>query len=140
MRDQHHGRAGLAPEPQQFLAHQKTGLLIQCTERFVEQDQARLQHQRTRDADALSHAAGKLRRIGLGEIAQTHETDRVRDAAFDLRRIISGAAQAEGDVVMHTEPGERGILLEDDTDAIGHALDWLAFEQHRPCRRRRQPG
>ena len=68
MRDQQHGRAGLAPQPQQLVAHQQPGLLVERAERLVEQDQPRLQHQRAGDADALAHAAGQLRRIGAGEI------------------------------------------------------------------------
>ena len=43
-------------------------LLIERAERLVEQQHLRFEHQRTRDADALAHAAGKLRRIGLREI------------------------------------------------------------------------
>jgi hypothetical protein len=37
--------------------HQEPRLRVERAERLVEQDQARLQHQGTRDADALAHAA-----------------------------------------------------------------------------------
>ena len=67
MGDQQHGGAGLAPQPQHFVAHQQARLLVERAERLVEQDQPRLQHQRARDADALAHAAGELRRIGAAK-------------------------------------------------------------------------
>ena len=60
---------GLAPEPQQFVAHQQPRLLIERAERLVEQDQSRLHHQRAGDADALAHAAGELRRDRRRRIA-----------------------------------------------------------------------
>ena len=84
-----------APKPQYLVAHKQARLRIERTERFVEQNEARLQHQRARDADALAHAAGQLRRIGLGKILQAHEGERIVDAAADfrLRRRRCGAAR-----------------------------------------------
>ena len=139
MRDQQHGGAGLAPQPQQFLAHQQTGLLIERAERLVEQDQPRLQHQCACDAHALAHAAGELRRIGIGEFAQAHEADGVIDAPRGLGRFEAGAAQAERDIVVHAEPRQRGVFLEHDADAVRHAGNRLALEDNRAFGRRRQP-
>ena len=85
MGDQQHGGAGLAPELEQFVAHQQPRLLVERAERLVEQQQARPHHQRARDADPLAHAAGELRRIGSGKAAQAHEGERVLDALARLR-------------------------------------------------------
>ena len=74
----------LPPQPQDFVAHEEARLRIERAERLVEQNEARLQHQRARDADALAHAAGQLRRIGAGEILQAHEGERVVDAPAQL--------------------------------------------------------
>src|SRR5262249_7838203 len=41
----------------QLLAHEQARLLIERAERFIEQNEAWLEHQRARDADALAHAA-----------------------------------------------------------------------------------
>ncbi len=86
MGDQQHGGAGLAPQPQQLVAHQQPRLLIERAERLVEQDEARLQHQGAGDAHALAHAAGKLRRIGAANSLQPHESQRVLDPAARLPR------------------------------------------------------
>ena len=74
----------LAPQPQQFVAHQEARLLVERAERLVEQDDARPLHQRARDADALAHAAGELHRIGGGELGEAHQAQRVIDARRDL--------------------------------------------------------
>ena len=140
MRDQHDRCSGFAPEPQQFVAHQQAGLLIERAERLVEEDQTRLQHERARDADALAHAAGQLRRIGAAETGETHERKRLVHAAGNFRAVGAGAAQAECDVVPHVEPREGGIFLEHDPDLVGDgAGDVTAFHLDRARRRRDEP-
>ena len=129
MGDEEDRRAGRAPEPQQLVAHEEPRLLIERAERLVEEDEARFEHQRARDADALAHAAGKLRRIGPGEAVEPHERKRLAHPAPDLAGFGAAAAQAEGDVVPHGEPGEARILLEDDSDSGGDvAFDRPALE------------
>ena len=141
MRDQHHRRSGLAPEPQQFLAHQQARLLIERAERLVEENEARAQHQRACDADALAHAAGQLRRIGAAETGETHEGERLVHAPNNFRAVGAGPAQAECDVVPHVEPGESGIFLEHDPDLVGDgAGNGAAFHLDGARRRRDQPG
>ena len=54
-------------------------------------------------------------------------------AALDAARLLVGVerglAQAELDVVAHVEPGEAGVLLEHDADAVGNRrADRAAFE------------
>ena len=135
MGDEHDGRAGLAPDAQQLVAHQQPRLLVERAERLVEQQHLRLEHQRARDADALAHAAGKLRRIGLGEVRKPHEGERVVDAPLDLGARHAAPAQAEGDVVPNVEPEEARVLLEHGADAVGdRASERLAVER-RTCRR-----
>ena len=51
------GGAGLRPDPQQFQIHPLPGDLVERAERLVEQQDVGRQHQRTRDRDALLHAA-----------------------------------------------------------------------------------
>ncbi len=116
-----HGRAGLAPQAQQLIAHQQARLLVERAERLVEQDEPRLQDERARDANTLAHAAGELRRIRAHEIGEPHEGERVVDPAADLARLHAGAAQPERHVVPHAEPGKARVLLEHDPDAVGHA-------------------
>ncbi len=138
--DEQHARRGFTPQPQQLVAHEQAGLLVECAERLVEQDQPRLHHQGPGDADALAHAAGELCGIGGGEILQADEADGVIDAPLHLCGVDAGAPEPERHVVAHIEPGERRIFLEDDADAVGHAVDALAFEQDVTLGRRREAG
>ena len=91
----------------------------------------RPQHQRARDADALPHAAGELRRIMIGELREPHEADGVIDALGDLRLRQARGAQAERDILPDAEPAHAGIVLEHDADAFRNlAAQFLAFEAH----------
>ena len=133
--DQQHGGAGAPPQPQHLVAHQQPRLRVERAERLVEQDEARLQHQGAGDADALAHAAGKLRRIGAGEVLQPHEGERIVDPAAHFGVRHAAAAQAEGGIVVDGQPGKAGVLLEDDADAVGNvAADGAAFEGDRALR------
>ena len=141
MGDQQDGGAGLAPQPQQLVAHQEARLLVERAERLVEQDHARPLHQRAREADALAHAAGELHRIGGGELRQAHQPQRVVDARRDLGLVERRLAQAERDVVGDGEPGKARVLLEHDADALRHlARNRLAFNVTRALGRAVQPG
>ena len=131
MGDEQDGGAGLAPQAQQLVAHQEARLLVERAERLVEQDQARLEHQRARDAHALAHAARELGGIGAREVLEAHELDRVADLRGDFVLGGAGLAQAEGDVVVHREPGKAGVLLKDDADPRRDlAFHRFAFEGH----------
>ena len=131
MGDQEHGRAGRAPQAQQLVAHQEPRLLVERAERLVEQDQARLRDQRAGDAHALAHAAGQLRRVARrrsrpapSSRARAARVRRARTPAIGVRRRPN--AMLSRDV----EPGQRGVLLEHDADAVRHAAgDRLALER-----------
>src|SRR5205085_9151743 len=56
------------------------------------------------------------------------------DDGIDPARLLIGGevrvAKPEGDVALHAQPGERGVLLEHDADAFGNlAADRAAFER-----------
>jgi len=115
--------------------------LVERAERLVEEDQARLHHQRARDAYALAHAARELRRIARGEIGEAHETQYVTNAGVSLVPRQRRAAQPERDVVLDVEPWQRRVLLEDDADAVGRfSRDGLALERDAALGRRGQSG
>jgi hypothetical protein len=59
-------------------------LLIKRAKRLIQQDQARFKHERPRNTDALSHATGKLGRIGARKILEPHKRDNIFDPAFDF--------------------------------------------------------
>src|SRR5690606_16462816 len=61
------------------------------------------------------------------------------EPAADFLGIRPCPPQAEGDVVLHVQPRERGILLEDDADPFGHAaLHRLPLERNLASRGARQ--
>src|SRR5438105_4709533 len=118
MGDQETRRAGPAPQTEHFIAHEQPRLRIKRAERLVQENEPRLQHKSASDAHALAHAAGELRRIGAGEIGETHEGERVANPPAHFRLGHAAAAQAERRIVPHREPGETGILLENDPDPV----------------------
>ena len=65
----------------QFLAH----LGVERAERLVEQQNARLDRQRTRQRDALALAAGQLARIAAGKPVELHQIEQFLDAGADRR-------------------------------------------------------
>ena len=141
MGDQQDGGAGFTPQPQQFVAHQEAGLLVERAERLVEQDDARPLNQGPRKADTLAHAAGQLHRIGGGKFGQAHQAKRMIDPRGDLRFVQSRLAQPERDVVGDGEPGKARVLLEHDADAVRHlAGDRVAFERRGAFGWTVQPG
>src|SRR5690349_22179297 len=122
MRNQEHRRAGFAPYAQDLITHEEARLLIERAERLVEQDQSRHCDEGPRDAYALAHTAGELRRIAPGKLMQAHHRNRVIDPfgaiAFANRRF----AQPEGHVVSHGQPRKAGIFLKYDAYAIRYLL------------------
>src|SRR5262245_14274449 len=132
MRDQENRRAGAPPQAQHLVAHEQPCLGIEGAKRLVEQNQAWLKHERAGDADTLPHTARKLRGIGAGKVRQSHESQRIIDAAANLRVGHAVTTQAKRGVVPYRQPRKAGILLKDDADAVRYfASDRTAFKRHR---------
>ena len=125
-----HRGAGHAPQIEQFVAHQQSGLLIERAEWFVEQQQPWPRHQGAGDAQTLAHTARQLRRIGAGERCQAHDASVRIDPLADVLLGHAGAAQRKRGVIVHGEPGEARILLKHHADAVGN----LAGDRHVPRR------
>ncbi len=140
-RREEHGGAGLAPQPEKLVTHQESRLLIERAEGLVEKDQPRLHYERAGDANALAHAAREVRRMTGGEIRKANELQGLAYPVVDFGSTYARAAQAERDVLRHVEPGERGVLLEHDADAIGRLTrDSAAFELDLAIGHRGQTG
>ena len=105
------------PQPlPQFLAH----LRIQRAERFVEQQDARLDGEGARKRDALALAARELARIAVGEPAELHEVEQFVDTFGDGGLVRPHRArldaQAECDILEHVHVAEQRVVLEDEAD------------------------
>ena len=120
---------------------------IEGTERFVEQQHARLDGQRAGQRHPLPLAARKLGRIALAEARELHQLQQVGDAALDLGlgrpRGARPDLEAVGDVLRHVEMAEQRVVLEHEADAaVAHRQrrGVLVVEQDAAGRRRLQPG
>ena len=106
----------VAQPPAQFLAH----FGIERAERLVEQENTRLNRERTRKRDTLPLPAREVGRVSPGEPAQLHKIQQLFDAPADLRFIqpmsAGSRAQAEGDVLEYSHMPEQRIMLEDKAD------------------------
>ena len=110
------------------MLHGHPCLGVECPERLVHQQRARAHDQDTRNADALAHAAGKLRGQGVRERFKPDQLEhRPRLGLVGVARqpLHPGS---EGDVVPHVEPGKQRSLLEHNTTVGAGLVDWRAVE------------
>src|SRR5262249_4940053 len=116
---------------------------VQGAERFIEQQDGRLEHERPGKRDALLLAAGELARLAAREARQLDELKRLPDAARDLVLRHPRAPEAKRDVVEDAQVREQGVALEDRVDralARRRAHDVLAVEQDLAGRRLLESG
>ena len=87
MGDEHHGFAGLVPQPQQLLVEMVAHDLVERAERLVHQQQRRIERQRAGDRGALLHAAGQL----PGKFAlEARKIDQLEITLLRSRRSLAG--------------------------------------------------
>ena len=88
------GDADLVVQLPQPAPQLQTNLRVERAERFVQEQDARLDGERARQRDALALAAGELRRIAAGLISQLDQieqfADRARECASRDGRIARG--------------------------------------------------
>ena len=98
----------------QFLdlkAHGLTQLRVQVGERFVQEHDLRVRHDSTGQRDTLLLSAGKVARIGLGQVGQAGVLQRFVDPFLDLGISDLLDAQREGHVFedVHVRPDREGL-------------------------------
>ena len=92
MGDEDDRLAAAFPQPDQLLLQQDARLRVQRRERFVHQQDRRIDGERAGHADALLHAARELVRIQMAEAIKTHRADiALRHRARGLLRQALGA-------------------------------------------------
>ena len=129
-----------APQIQQVGAQGFGGEHVQGRERFVHQQQRRVDHQAACEANALAHAAGQFAGVGVFETIQADQVDGRQGAlagglAFHLQGL-----QARFDVFQHGQPGKQGKGLEHHGHAFGRAGQRCAVVAHLAGRCLDQPG
>ena len=104
--------AGFMVEPLQLGAHIHTQLGVQVGKRLIQQQQTGLRHDGAGNGHTLLLAAGQLRGIAFGVLADLHALQSTLHHLLDL--IGGGLAdlQAEGHVLVHGHVGPQGVGLE----------------------------
>src|SRR3984885_15541303 len=103
--------AGLEPDPQQFILHHLARLRIERAEGLVEQQNGGITGQRSRNRDALLHAAGEFAWESVLKAFQAdHANQAIGNARALLRRKWTALKTIEN-VVAHREPGKQRIFL-----------------------------
>ncbi|MHC2561173.1 hypothetical protein ACVIVD_003167 [Bradyrhizobium liaoningense] len=100
------------PDPEQHFLHQGAGLVVQCAEGLVEQEDLRIIGERTCDGRALLHAAGELL---WPMVLEARQSDLADEGIGDLVPLVlrhAALAQAEGNVFAHRQPWEQRVGLE----------------------------
>src|SRR3954447_6877342 len=120
VRHEHRGNMDLLvqltkPAPQ-FLAY----LGVERAERFVEQQNARLDGERACERNALALAAGQLVRQPLPERAELHQLEQLIDPCANRRlgrtRPAGARTKAERNILEHRHVAEKRVVLEHETD------------------------
>jgi len=120
----HQKRGEAAGLPQAFdqAVHLDAGQRIERAQGFVEQQQARVVHQGTRQGHALALAARQACRPFAQPVTQAHTGQHVGGSAAALGR------QAQCHVVGHALPGQEARVLEHDARVLAQAVHGLAVE------------
>jgi hypothetical protein len=91
-------------------------LRVECAERLVEQQHARLMRESSRERDALLLAAGQLARQPLVVAVQRDELQQLGASAAALGAANSTCAERELDVVRHRHVAEQRVVLKHEAD------------------------
>src|SRR5689334_8178168 len=76
----------LAVQARELDAGPRAQRRVEVRERLVEQEGARLLHDRASDGDALALPAGKLSRLAVEQVPDLEDARGLRDLGLDLRR------------------------------------------------------
>ena len=85
VRDHHDRVAELHADLHDAVLQMRARQRVERAERLVEQQYLRLHGQRTRDADALLHAAGNLGRLLVARLRHVHELEIAQRPLVTLR-------------------------------------------------------
>ena len=142
VRDEQNGldrHAAFAPEIEQVGAQRFRREHVQRGERLVHQEHFGIDHERAGEAYSLAHAARELLRIGGFEAIEADKVDRGKRALAALLRRNALRFEAQLDVLLHRQPGEKRKALEHHRKPAGRAFDCLAADVDLALARWHQP-
>ena len=114
VRDVHEREADLRLDALELELHLAAQLEVERAERLVEQQQRGPVHQRPGQRDPLLLAAGELRGLAVGEVAELDQVEAVGDPAGDV--VGARALEPERHVLPHGEVREQRVALEHRVD------------------------
>jgi hypothetical protein len=108
------------------------GQRVEPAERFVEQQQLRLERDGAGDADALLHAAGHFARALVHRVGKADRGEGVFDdlLALGLRGVGIDVLHAENDVAEGAHPRHQAGRLEDHGAVGAGAVDLAVADDH----------
>ncbi len=107
----------------EFEAHLHAQGRVEVRERLVEQEDARLAHDRAADGDALALAAGELAGPAVQQMVDAKRRRRLLDARLDLRLRLARETQRVAHVGGHAHMRIERVALEHHGDAALGGLD-----------------
>ena len=113
MRDVDERDPDLVLDPLQLELHLLAELQVERAERLVEQQHARVVHERAPERDPLLLAARELPRLPLREAGEADELEHLGHAALELALRDALPLEPEGDVVLDRHVREERVALED---------------------------
>ncbi len=102
VRDEDHCRLELLPDREELEVQPFARHLVERAERLVHQQERRLERERSRDRNALLHAAGELPRMVVAEVAAARRARASRRRAACAARGPSRATRAAARCSSHT--------------------------------------
>ena len=111
MGDEDNRAANLGFQRQKVIVQLLPGDFIKGGKGFVHQDQARIGHQRPGDGHAHFHAARQFAGIGMVEIGQPHQLQRLVNLVPDRCERLPAQAERQIDILRHRGPWHQGRFL-----------------------------
>ena len=132
MRDHEHGLPGGGADAAHLVLQRAAGQRVERRERLVHHHDLRLDRQRTRNADALLHAAGEFGRALVLRAGEADAVDEALRVCGDLGGLPCAVARGDGigDVAHHRAPRQQRVALEDDGAVERGAFDRFAIDNH----------
>ena len=107
------GDAEFIVQAADLAAHLLAQIGVEVRQRFVQQQDFRLHHQRARQRHPLLLAAGEFVGIARGEMTKLHHVEDLPDPAFGFVLGDLAHLQAEGDVLLDRHVRPQRVALED---------------------------
>ena len=119
----HRGHAELFVQAAQFDLHVFAQFFVQRRQRFVHQQNARLEDNRPRQRHALLLAAGQLMNAAVAEALQLHGRQRAFHARMNFVFVDAAQLQRKADVGRDIQVREQRVVLK-------HHADFAAVRRH----------